>query len=216
MDDFRSFLYYPLGLLPSIFFALRFFIQWIQSEKSKKSYVTDIFWKLSLAGNILAGMHYLIQLQYIYLVIQVGNAFISWRNLSLIHQTDTKISKKLIGFIISLFMISLSVAYLYQTKFGAAVFSSKIEISLFWNFLGALGGTLFAARFWVQWWNAELRKSSQLNESFWILSILGGAISIAYSIKINDIISIINFSCGMIPYTRNLILLLSKNSQKIL
>lgn len=119
------------------------------------------------------------------------------------------LSVGLVIFIITMFLLSLSFGYLVQLKFGAAAFLSKNEISFAWNLLGAFGGALFAGRFWIQWWDAELRKSGQLNEAFWVLSIVGGAISVLYSFKINDTISMITYSTGMVPYVRNLMLLMN-------
>ncbi|HEY4832525.1 MAG TPA: lipid-A-disaccharide synthase N-terminal domain-containing protein, partial [Waddliaceae bacterium] len=50
IENWRILLYYPLGLLPALFFTLRLLIQWFQSEKEKRSLVTPVFWKLSLTG----------------------------------------------------------------------------------------------------------------------------------------------------------------------
>src|SRR5271168_975047 len=83
MEEWRFLLYYPLGLLPSLFFTLRFLIQWIQSERMKMSYVDALFWRLSIAGNLLLLSHYFLQGQYPFALIQTGNAVISWRNLNL-------------------------------------------------------------------------------------------------------------------------------------
>src|ERR1700733_14455062 len=85
IENWRILLYYPLGLLPALFFTLRLLIQWFQSEKEKRSLVTPVFWKLSLTGNILQLLHYFIQVQYPFALLQTSNAMMSWRNLSMIH-----------------------------------------------------------------------------------------------------------------------------------
>jgi lipid-A-disaccharide synthase len=213
MDDLRTFLYYPLGFLPSVFFSARFIIQWMQSERLKTSYVNGVFWKLSLAGNILAALHYFIQFQYIFLIIQAGNAFIAWRNLNLMDHSSNRLSTRVTIVILSIFLGLLSLFYFYQLSMNDISTLPDSSISPIWHFIGCFGGFLFASRFWIQWWNAEKQRKSQLNEGFWILSILGGVITIIYSIKINDTISIVNFSCGLVPYIRNLMLLIKAKKQ---
>ena len=41
-----------LGLLAQFFFFMRFFVQWIVSEKQKKSVIPVSFWYFSLVGSI--------------------------------------------------------------------------------------------------------------------------------------------------------------------
>ncbi len=64
MHDWQVYLYLPLGLLPPIFFGLRFLIQWFQSERAGQSVVPIIFWRLSLVGNCLMMLHLFIQMQF--------------------------------------------------------------------------------------------------------------------------------------------------------
>jgi lipid-A-disaccharide synthase-like uncharacterized protein len=206
-ENLRNFLYYPLGILPSIFFSSRFLIQWIKSEKLKVSHVDPIFWQLSLAGNILAALHYFIQFQYIFLLIQTVNALISLRNLDLMREGKAQYSLKSIIICLPLFLIALSLIFFYQHGVPTTLEIAGKNMGTSWHIFGAVGGFIFASRFWIQWWNAEKKKQSTLNENFWILSILGGLLTLIYAFRINDTISVINYSFGMIPYVRNLALL---------
>jgi len=40
-----------VGLFGQAFFFMRFFVQWIASEKAKKSVVPDLFWYFSIGGG---------------------------------------------------------------------------------------------------------------------------------------------------------------------
>lgn len=222
LENLRLFLYYPLGLLPLIFFTLRFLIQWIQSEKRQKSGVTPIFWKLSLPGNILQLLHYIIQLQFPFALIQAGNAVISWRNLNLF---KPKAKQKSLSWVMMLFFLAFMAVtasfvlngWLLNDKIDWIRVPNKISsmalnapISWAWHALGFLGTALFASRFWVQWWQSEKELKSDLGKTFWQLSIIGSILSLIYFIYIQDVVSIINYSFGLVPYLRNLMLLKNK------
>src|SRR5271166_6628890 len=116
MDEWRLYLYYPLGLLPSLFFTLRFLIQWIRSEQEKISYVGTLFWKLSIAGNLLLLSHYFLQGQYPFALIQTGNAVFAWRNLNLMQRRKLPFA---FSTTVALFIASfatISLCFLLQTS----------------------------------------------------------------------------------------------------
>lgn len=46
-------LVYALGFLAQGFFSARMLVQWIMSERAKRSLSPDIYWIFSLAGSIL-------------------------------------------------------------------------------------------------------------------------------------------------------------------
>lgn len=216
-DVWRLFLYFPLGLAPAIFFGSRFIVQWIQSERLKQSTVTPLFWKLSLAGNLLFMLHYIIQVQYPFALIQAANGVISWRNLNLMGKRKPFSTGTAIG-IMAAALTALTLSFLGQsylligewdwirtpTKF---INESRVHHSFGWHLLGAFSGALFSSRFWVQWWQAEHRQRSELRSAFWWLSIAGSILSLIYFVGIQDIVSVFNQSFGLIPYVRNLMLI---------
>ncbi len=216
-EDWRPFLYYPLGLLPSIFFTLRMLVQWFQSEKRQESYVGRTFWRLSLAGNILLLLHYFVQVQYPFAILQTGNAIISWRNLNLMKKDGIQpLSSVFLYLGASISLVTL--AFLGQSYFVIGEIDwirtptklwdvARQYHHISWHILGSLGGLLFASRLWIQWWQIEKTKKSELGPTFWWLSIAGSLLSLIYFIRIQDIVSITHFSFGLIPYARNIILL---------
>jgi len=218
MTDFwRLLLYFPLGLAPAIFFGSRFFVQWLQSEKLKKSTVTPLFWKLSLAGNVLFMLHYTIQVQYPFALIQAANGVISWRNLNLMRE-GRSYSTRTALLIMAAAIAGITAIFAFQSFFLIGEWDwirtptkffdeGRVHHSLGWHLLGAFSGMLFASRFWVQWWQAEHRQRSELRSAFWWLSIAGSVLSLTYFIHIQDIVSIFNQSFGLVPYIRNLMLI---------
>lgn len=211
-------LLYPLGLLPSIFFTLRFLIQWLQSEKQHHSVISPLFWKLSLTGNLILLFHYTIQLQYPFALIQASNAVISWRNLDLFGSSKKPVPFKTVIWLFILAFLFVTAAFVFEgllfndglewIRVPNNAFTSSLQnLGWSWHLLGFFGAALFASRFWVQWWLSEKKGKSELGPLFWKLSIIGSIISLIYFVKILDIISILNYSVALIPYMRNLVLI---------
>jgi lipid-A-disaccharide synthase-like uncharacterized protein len=219
MENWRALLYYPLGILPGLFFFLRFYIQWLKSEKKRESFVDQTFWLLSSFGNFFSACHYFIQIQYWFLLIQTANFGIAYRNIDLLNKKKEPLTLKKFVMLLLILLISVSLLFflqkylffshldLFATPVGMMQNKDVISVALGWQLLGFLGSALFASRFWYQWWNAEKNRASQLDKVFWKLSLLGNLVVLVYFFVIQDIVSIINYSFGMIPYTRNLILL---------
>ncbi len=209
-ENLRDLLYYPLGILPSIFFSLRFILQWINSERTKVSHINSTFWKLSLSGNVLSVIHYFIQLQYTFFLIQFINSFISRRNLVAMNKIKHKfrLSTEILLFLAFLTLASILFYFCYGFhNIESSTTSWKLHL------LGIFGGFLFASRFWFQWWNTEKNGVSQLNKQFWIISIIGGSITIFYTVQINDTVSTFNYLFGMVPYVRNLVLIRNREAK---
>jgi lipid-A-disaccharide synthase-like uncharacterized protein len=215
LSEWRIYLYYPLGLLPPILFGLRFLIQWIKSEKAGFSLVDAPFWRLSFAGNLLSFIHYSLQGQYPFALIQTGNGLIAWRNLNLMNsRAPCSRSKTIVLFSL---VLSLAAAVCVNMEWAsenpqwiriphALILPPATSTSLFWHLIGILGQGLFASRFWLQWWRAEREQRSSLDRAFWTLSLAGCLLSSLYFVQIRDLIGCLNQLFGIIPYVRNLML----------
>lgn len=69
-----------------ILFFLRFFIQWLATEKSRKSVVPPVFWHLSLFAALLQGAAFVQRHDWIFAVGMVATLFIYARNLWFIYR----------------------------------------------------------------------------------------------------------------------------------
>tara|TARA_X000000950_G_C13919822_1_gene662848 strand:- start:10618 stop:10905 length:288 start_codon:yes stop_codon:yes gene_type:complete len=87
---------------------------------------------------------------------------------------------------------------------------SKIEIIFL--IIGFLGQGLFASRFIYQWIYSEKNKQSLIPIGFWYLSIFGGLGLLTYAIFRMDPVIITGQICGILIYTRNLVLIYKKKS----
>lgn len=77
----------------------------------------------------------------------------------------------------------------------------------FWLILGFAAQLVFGARFAIQWIASERAGKSVIPVFFWVLSITGGLLLLAYSIYRQDPVFIMGQTCGVFIYGRNLLLI---------
>jgi lipid-A-disaccharide synthase-like uncharacterized protein len=73
-----------IGFLGQFMFSMRFFIQWIYSEKRKKSVVPKSFWYFSLLGGTLLLLYAILRKDIVFTLGQAAGIVIYLRNLYLI------------------------------------------------------------------------------------------------------------------------------------
>lgn len=224
--DLREWLY-PLGFLAAFAFSSRMLIQWLSSEAKGKSYVTPLFWKLSLAGNILLAAHSFIQIQFHVCIIQVCNAVISWRNLNLMKPKTHQITTRQTCYLLITAIVITLTSFAWQNNFILSDIHNWFRIPttpwqqhfqkplhLSWHLFGFVGLALFSSRFWLQWWCAEKQQRSYLGPAFWWVSLTGESICLVYFLSIHDPVNFIGPAFALIPYIRNLILI-RKNTHQL-
>jgi lipid-A-disaccharide synthase-like uncharacterized protein len=74
-----------VGVLGQAFFGLRFFVQWIATERRKKSVVPTSFWWLSLVASVLMFASFTREREWVYALGIAATTFIYARNLWLIY-----------------------------------------------------------------------------------------------------------------------------------
>ncbi len=80
----KIFLY--IGLFGQLCFSMRFIIQWIYSEKAKKSVIPVAFWYFSLSGGIILLIYAIYHRDPVFIMGQAPGVFIYSRNIYLIHK----------------------------------------------------------------------------------------------------------------------------------
>lgn len=84
-----------IGFAGQTFFFLRFFFQWLHSEKLKKSVIPEIFWYLSLGGGTLLLIYAILRQDIVFIVGQSTGTFIYLRNIYFIRRERRKTREKL-------------------------------------------------------------------------------------------------------------------------
>lgn len=73
-----------VGFVGQIMFFMRFFVQWLYSEKSGRSVVPVAFWYFSLAGGMVLLAYAVFRRDPVFILGQAGGSLIYLRNLQLI------------------------------------------------------------------------------------------------------------------------------------
>lgn len=94
--------------------------------------------------------------------------------------------------------------YLYD------VFVSRFD---FWLLFGIVAQLIFTARMLVQWIASERAGESVMPMAFWILSLVGGLMTLAYGIQRREAVIIMGQVLAVVIYVRNLMLIV-KNRRK--
>ena len=79
--------WWVIGFGGQLVFASRFWVQWIASERARKSVVPISFWWLSISGGMLSLCYAIYRLDPVFIMGQVTGSVIYARNLMLIRQT---------------------------------------------------------------------------------------------------------------------------------
>jgi lipid-A-disaccharide synthase-like uncharacterized protein len=77
-----------VGFLGQALFAGRFLVQWVASERSKRSVVPTAFWWLSIAGGLLLLSYALHRRDPVFVIGQASGLVVYTRNLVLIRRRE--------------------------------------------------------------------------------------------------------------------------------
>ncbi|MCQ9208633.1 MAG: lipid-A-disaccharide synthase N-terminal domain-containing protein [Omnitrophica bacterium] len=75
-----------LGFFAQFLFFMRFFVQWIASEKKKQSIIPVSFWYFSIAGCLLLLIYAIYRKDIVIVLGQSVGSFVYLRNLTLIYR----------------------------------------------------------------------------------------------------------------------------------
>jgi lipid-A-disaccharide synthase-like uncharacterized protein len=82
------------GFLAQVFFMLRFALQWIASERARRSVVPMSFWVFSMFGGLLLLVYAIHQRDPVFIIGLAGGLFIYSRNLWFVLRERREIAAK--------------------------------------------------------------------------------------------------------------------------
>lgn len=82
----NPYLWLVIGLIGQGIFSARFIVQWLVSEREKKSVIPVTFWYLSLFGGLTLLFYSIYKQDPVFILGQSTGVFIYARNLYLIHR----------------------------------------------------------------------------------------------------------------------------------
>lgn len=195
---------YGIGFLAQIFFSARILYQWIVTEKAKKIISPPVFWILSIFGSYLLFIYGVLRNDFAIIFGQFIAYFIYLWNLNM-----QGIWKRIPTALRTILIITpvMAAAFLMRdmNAFTALFFRHK-DIPPWLLIFGSAGQVLFTFRFIYQWIYSAHRHQSVLPVGFWIISLLGSGIIVAYGIIRHDPVLILGQSVGFVAYVRNIMI----------
>lgn len=192
------------GFIGQILFFMRFVLQWLYTERYKKSTVPLSFWYFSLAGGFMLLTYAILIKDPVFVIGQSTGAIIYLRNISLIYKERGTRSRDF-GFKMTIMLL------IYFAMVGAAAYffpdvprKDKVNYTGFILAVGLVAQGMFFLRFLVQWLYSEKVKKSAFPVLFWYFSLGGSVLLLIYSVMVHDAVFIAGQSVGILIYVRNL------------
>lgn len=195
---------YGIGFLAQIFFSARILYQWIVTEKAKKIISPPIFWILSIFGSYLLFIYGILRNDFAIIFGQFIAYYIYLWNLNM-QGIWKRIHVGLKAILLLTPVIAVALLMRDMNAFTTLFFRQK-DIPVWLLIFGSAGQVLFTFRFIYQWiYSAHLHRSV-LPIGFWIISLLGSGIIVAYGIIRHDPVLILGQSVGFVAYVRNIMI----------
>ncbi len=200
----NGYLIYGIGFLAQALFSARILCQWILSERAKKVVSPTIFWVLSIAASYLLCMYGWMRNDFAIILGQFISYYIYLWNLKE-KGIWTKINFIFKAFLLFTPVIAGSFALNDLPNFINSFFRSQ-HLPLWLVIFGSVGQVVFTLRFIYQWYYSYKHNESILPAGFWVISLTGSLIIVAYGVIRLDPVLILGQSVGFVAYTRNLII----------
>lgn len=91
VDTWNEFWWVVFGLSGQLLFTGRFLVQWIASERERRSVVPLAFWYFSMGGGIVLFLYACYRVDPVFILGQSLGLFIYSRNLWLIHAEKRRV-----------------------------------------------------------------------------------------------------------------------------
>lgn len=186
-----------IGWLGNACFFSRWIVQWLASERSKKSAAPRSFFWLSLAGTTALFTYTLHRGELVLLAGLAANFVFYVRNLLLRRGVKSRPSPAIAAGLIVLTVL-LAV--------GGATGQNEASTSA-WLVCGIAGQSIKGSRFALQWWLSERRGESHFPPVFWYLSLAGSLLVLAYAAQTGNWIWIVGDSTSWLIPLRNIVLM---------
>ena len=193
---------YVIGLLAQLFFGARTVLQWILSERAKKVLSPSIYWILSILGAYLFFIYGWLREDFAIIFGQIISYYIYIWNLKI-----KGVWQKVFIPVRVLLIITPVVAVILAAENAEqfiTTFLRNDNIPLWLVIFGSIGQVLFTFRFIYQIIYSARRKESILPLGFWVISLTGSSLIIAYAILRMDPVLILGQTAGFIAYIRNI------------
>jgi len=208
-------LWHVVGVSGAVIFFGRFYIQWFVSERAGRSVVPAVFWYMSGIGSVELLLYGVVYLHSPVAALSYGfNSVVYARNLVHIWNEKGTLSRRALllfqgGVGVFLLTALLMVVWTWVDEYQHTHNETREQIVRTWLWIGvgAVGQSLFAARFAVQWVVTEIKKRSVIPPSFWYLSVAASLLLMSSYLQRREWINVMGMVATLPVYVRNIMLI---------
>jgi lipid-A-disaccharide synthase-like uncharacterized protein len=178
--------WWGFGAVAGLIFFTRFYVQWLASERAKRSIVPLVFWYQSSIGSVMLLLFAVHAQSPIGALGQSLNIVIYARNLVHIWREHGTLSRRRYwathgGVAVVATLAVAVVLWIWFREYQLTKDKTTAEVAqvAVWLFVGLVGQALFAGRFIIQWIATERRRKSVVPTIFWYLSIAASILMLA-------------------------------------
>ncbi len=204
LHNLPSYLVFALGFLAQIFFSLRTLLQWWKSEKARKVESPAGYWILSVLGAYMMFIYGVMRDDFSIILGQLISYYVYLWNLG-----AKGIWKRIVPLLRIVLLLTPVAAVLMLLRNAAEYLQSFFfndDIPFWLVIFGSAGQIIFTLRFVYQYLYSQRKHQSALPAGFWIISLIGSGVIIAYGLFRRDPVLILGQSFGFVAYIRNLMI----------
>ena len=204
LHNLPSYLVFALGFLAQIFFSLRTLLQWWKSEKARKVESPAGYWILSVLGAYMMFIYGVMRDDFSIILGQLISYYVYLWNLG-----AKGIWKRIVPLLRIVLLLTPVAAVLMLLRNAAEYLQSFFfndDIPFWLVIFGSAGQIIFTLRFIYQYFYSQRKRQSALPAGFWVISLIGSGVIIAYGLFRRDPVLILGQSFGFVAYIRNLMI----------
>lgn len=195
---------YAVGFLAQGFFSARILVQWLLSERAKRIESPTAYWICSIVGSWLLFAYGWLRDDFSIILGQLVSYYVYLWNLKIKGLWCKLPLSVRVGLIMT---PCLAVVTIVQDVQGfASEFLGNESVPIGLLIFGSVGQILFTLRFVYQWLYSRQRRVSSLPIGFWIMSLVGSSMIVAYGVLRLDPVLILGQAVGFVAYSRNIVI----------
>ena len=200
----NPYLVFLIGIAAQILFSGRLLVQWIASERAKKVLSPTLFWQMSMAASFMLCVYGWLRNDFAIIAGQLISYYIYIWNLRAKKAWDTM--PEVLRAVVSYLPVVAVCWFAIDWRETAEHLFQQENIPGWLIVFGTVGQFTFTLRFIYQWRYSARAGESLLPTTFWLISLLGSGMIIAYAIIRRDPVLILGQSTGFVVYLRNIMI----------
>jgi lipid-A-disaccharide synthase-like uncharacterized protein len=199
------------GISAGVIFYSRFYVQWVVSERKRKSVVPDAFWYQSIVGSLMLMVWSFRDQsplgalsQSLNVVPYSRNVVHIWREKGRLTRTWHIILNTAPVFIALVALGVVALIWWREFEHTQTMTAGEARRNWLWLGIGVAGQALFAGRFLIQWAATEWQRKSVMPTVFWYLSVAASILQIGTYVQRHEWVFAVGLVANLAIYARNI------------